>query len=109
MKTNKAMISQPMGGISYEEIISVRDNAISVLKEKGYDIINTLFEDESYSDENLKDRGVVQIPVYFIAKSLECMSQCNVVYFCKGWERASGCRIEHDVARTYGLIILYEE
>lgn len=109
MKTNKAMISQPMCGISDEEIISVRDNAISILKEKGYDIINTLFEDESYRDENLKDLGVVQIPVYFLAKSLECMSQCNVVYFCKGWERARGCRIEHDVAKAYGLIILYEE
>lgn len=29
--------------------------------------------------------------------------------FCKGWENARGCRIEHDAAVAYGLEVLYED
>lgn len=85
-----------------------RDKAIKALKERGYEIVNTLFTDEWYSKEKMKERGVVQIPLCFLAKSLEHMSLCNVVYFCKGWENARGCKIEHEVAVAYGLEIIYE-
>lgn len=75
----------------------------------GYDeVVNTFFDDESCSDENLKKAGVIQIPVYFIAESLKSMSLCDAVYFCKGWENARGCRIEHEIAKQYGLLIIYE-
>lgn len=57
----------------------------------------------------MKAEGVVQIPVRFLAKSLEKMSLCDAVYFCKGWEQARGCRIEHEVAVAYGLDVIYEE
>ena len=42
----KAMLSQPMAGKTNEEIVATREKAISVLKEKGYEIVNTLFTDE---------------------------------------------------------------
>ena len=51
----------------------------------------------------MEQRGVVQIPLCFLAKSLENMSLCHAAYFCKGWENARGCRIEHDAAVAYGL------
>ena len=105
----KAMFSQPMAGKTDEEIRVTREKAIKALKERGYDIVNTLFTDEWYSNEKMKERGVVQIPLCFLAKSLENMSLCHVVYFCKGWESARGCRIEHDAAVAYGLEIIYEE
>ena len=105
----KAMLSQPMGGKSNEEIVATREKAIKVLEDKGYSVINTLFTDEWYSDEKMKERGVVQIPLCFLAKSLENMSLCHVVYFCKGWEDARGCKLEHDAAVAYGLEIIYEE
>lgn len=105
----KAMLSQPMAGKSEEEIKATREKAIAVLKEKGYEIINTLFTDEWYSNDSMKERGVVQIPLRFLAKSLENMSLCHAAYFCKGWEKARGCRIEHDAAVAYGLTIIYEE
>lgn len=53
--------------------------------------------------------GVVQIPLYFLSKSLYNMSMCHAVYFCKGWQNARGCRIEHDIAVAYGLTVMYEE
>lgn len=105
----KAMLSQPMAGKTNEEIVATREKAIKVLTERGYEIVNTLFTDEWYSKEQMESRGVVQIPLCFLAKSLENMSLCHMVYFCKGWKDARGCRLEHDAAREYGLEIAYEE
>lgn len=105
----KAMLSQPMAGKTDEEIKLTREKAITALKAKGYDIVNTLFTDEWYSSDAMKERGVVQIPLCFLAKSLENMSLCHAAYFCKGWENARGCRIEHDAAVAYGLEVIYEE
>ena len=105
----KAMLSQPMAGKTNEEIVATREKAINALKEKGYEIVNTLFTDEWYSQDAIAERGVVQIPLCFLAKSLENMSRCHAAYFCKGWENARGCRIEHEAAVAYGLEIFYEE
>ena len=105
----KAMLSQPMAGKTQEEIIATREKAIAALKARGFEVINTLFTDEWYSEEKLEERGVVQIPLCFLAKSLENMSLCHAAYFCKGWEKARGCKIEHDAAVAYGLVIIYEE
>ena len=105
----KAMLSQPMAGKTDEEIIKTRDKAVKVLEDQGCEIVNTLFMDEWYSKESMTERGVVQIPLCFLAKSLENMSFCHVVYFCKGWENARGCRIEHEAAKSYGLEIIYED
>lgn len=77
----KAMLSQPMGGKTDKEIVETRERAIKVLEAKGYEVVNTLFTDEWYSHENMEKRGVVQIPLCFLAKSLESMSLCHTVYF----------------------------
>lgn len=105
----KAMLSQPMNGKTNEEIVATRERAIKELEAAGYDVVNTLFTDEWYSPENMKNRGVENIPLCFLAKSLENMSLCNAAYFCKGWDKARGCKIEHDAAVAYGLDIIYEE
>lgn len=104
----KAMFSQPMAGLTEEQIVSARETAIKHLTELGYEVVNTLFTDEWYSKEKMTERGVVQIPLCFLAKSLENMSLCHAVYFAKGWENARGCRIEHEAAKAYGLEIMYE-
>lgn len=98
-----------MAGKTEEEIIATRDRAVKALKEKGYEIVNTLFTDEWYSEESMQKRGVINRPLCFMAKSLESMSLCHAVYFCEGWEQARGCRIEHEAAKAYGLEIIYEE
>jgi hypothetical protein len=102
-----AMISQPMNGLTDEEIVETREKALKALQ--GYEVVNTFFTDEWYSSQSMKERGVRQIPLCFLAKSLENMSKCDVAYFCKGWENARGCIIEHDVAKAYGLKIIYDK
>lgn len=104
----KAMLSQPMAGKTDEEIVANREKAIAALEALGYKVVNTLFTDEWYGKEAMEGRGVVQIPLCFLAKSLENMSLCHAAYFCKGWENARGCRIEHEAAKAYGLEIIYE-
>lgn len=98
------MISQPMAGKTDEEIAETRDKAHAKLREMGYEFVNTLFTDEA-----MEGRGVVQVPLCYLAKSLENMSLCHAAYFCTGWENARGCRIEHDAAVAYGLEVLYED
>lgn len=42
----KAMLSQPMGGKTQEEIVETRERAIRALRERGYEVVNTPFTDE---------------------------------------------------------------
>jgi hypothetical protein len=108
IRKRQAMLSQPMAGKTDEEIIATREKAIKTLEGMGYEIVNTLFTDEWYDKENMEKRGVVQIPLCFLAKSLENMSLCHAAYFCKGWDTARGCRLEHEAAKAYGVQIIYE-
>lgn len=103
------MLSQPMAGKTEAEIVETRNRAIRVLTDMGYQVVNTLFTDEWYNQENMRSRGVENIPICFLAKSLENMSLCHAAYFCKGWDNARGCKIEHEVAKQYGMTIIYEE
>lgn len=104
----KAMLSQPMAGRTEQEIVAVRNRAVAELERRGYEVVNTLFTDEWYSSEKMAERGVVQIPLCFLAKSLENMSLCHAAFFCLGWQNARGCRIEHDAAVAYGLEVIEE-
>lgn len=105
----KAIISQPMNGLTDEEIVAARNRAIERLEERGYEVVNTLFTDEWYSKKSMEERGVKQIGLCYLAKSLENMSKCDVAFFCKGWENARGCKIEHTAAEAYSVTIIEEE
>lgn len=104
----KAMISQAMNGKTDVEIAETKARAVAMLESEGYEVANTLFSDEWFNPEQMTLRGVVQIPLCFMAKGIDVMSTCTAVFFCKGWEQARGCRIEHDIAKAYGLQIIYE-
>ena len=102
------MISQPMNGKTDEEIIETRNRFLEFAKDNGYDIVDTLFTDEWYSKDSMANRGVINIPLQFLGKSVESMGLCHIAYFAKGWETARGCKIEHDIAVAYGMEIIYE-
>lgn len=107
MKT--AMISQPMAGNKPEVIKQNKHEALEKLLDKGYFVFNTLFDDMFEQENKICREGVKNIPLKYLAKSIDAMSCCDAVYFCKGWEKARGCRIEHEAAKAYGLEIIYEE
>lgn len=102
---NLVFISQPMKGKSKEEILVTREKAVEALKRKGIGVLAHSSFTEPL-DESLYD-GLT--PLYMLGDSLKQMSCASAVYFCKGWESARGCRIEHAAASEYGLKIIYEE
>ena len=104
--SKKCMISQPMNGLTDEQIRSTRDRAIIAINEAGYEVLNSYFPE--YSIVRADFTGV-NIPVYYLANAIEVMSECEAVYFCKGWDESRGCKIEHEIAKQYGYICIYEE
>lgn len=107
MDKSKVMISQPIAGMTDEEIKATRDRAKKALDEMGFEFVNTLFTDERYSQKSMEERGVVNIPICFLASSVENMAKCHAACFCPGWENARGCKIEHEIALAYSLDIYY--
>ena len=91
----KVMISQPMKGRKTEEIKAERETLVKELEEKGFEVVDTVFEKGPDS------------PLYFLSKSIEAMSNVDAVVFMPGWQGARGCRIEHQVAAEYGKFIKY--
>ena len=103
MKTYpKIMISQPMLGLDNGEIIEKWEELRYKLLKEGYEVISTFIREDISFD-------IIHLDVWYLAKSIEYMSVVDAVYFCKGWENARGCKIEHEVAKNYGLEIIYEE
>lgn len=94
----KVMISQPMNGISGDEIVKTYKNARGKLTRKGYEVV----------DQYLGQCEAIN-RIACLGLSIEAMAECQAVYFCNGWEDARGCRIEHEVAEEYGLDIIYAE
>ncbi|WP_286078633.1 DUF4406 domain-containing protein [Faecalibaculum rodentium] len=102
----KAMISQPMGGLTKDELLEIRDKAKAELEELGYEVLNTIFA--SFDNEfGLMDPD--HIALLHLGKSLEAMALCDAVYFCDGWQDKRECRLEHQAASAYGIKALYEK
>ena len=95
----KVMISQPMNGKSEEQIRKERDELIKKIQEDGDIYIDTIFHDEV-------PKGC-DIPIYYLAKSIETIGYADKVIFMKGWNKARGCIVEHEVANSYDKIISY--
>ena len=70
----KAMISQPMNGLTDAQITATRNKAIQYLESKGYKVVNSYFKDEFAEPPENVNKGI-----YFLAKSLEKMSECTAV------------------------------
>lgn len=96
----KIMISQPMNGKSEEQIQEERETIVKGMKEEGLEIIDTIFTEEAPKD--------IDTAIYFLAKSIEAIGKVDAVYFMRGWEKARGCKIEHQVAVEYGKKLFYE-
>ena len=90
----KAFISQPMNGMSDDEIVIVRDSVWRIIKEKHGEECEII---ESYQpDEKLS-------PIESLARSIMFMADADVAYFAPGWDEARGCIIEHAICEFYDI------
>lgn len=42
-------------------------------------------------------------------RDIQMLSKCDMIYMLHGWEYSKGCRLELDVATTFGMMVRYEE
>ena len=97
----KVMISQPMRNRAEEDIKQERKNIIEKFNNMHIEVIDTIFTEEVSEDYNAG--------VYYLGKSIQEMSKVDALFMCDGWREARGCRIERQVAESYGIKILYED
>ena len=97
----KVMISQPMRGKTEEQIREERKAIIEKFNNMHIEVIDTIFTDEPPKDCN--------VAVYYLGKSISAMKDIDAIYMDDGWREARGCRIEYQVAKEYGIKILYND
>lgn len=94
----KVFISQPMKGLTKQEIKLNRAEAIENIKRLYGNNVEII---DNYFDNNEK-------PLFNLGKSIELLSAADVIYLCKGWNKARGCNIEYMCASDYGIKIIFE-
>ena len=97
--SKKLFISQPMNGLSDEQVLQERDAAISKAKALlGEDVtpLETFFDDFSPAAK----------PLDYLARSIEFLAKADVAIFAPGWQNARGCRIERQCAEDYGIPVM---
>ena len=97
----KVMISQPMRGKTEEQIKEERQKIVEKFNKMHIEVINTMFTEEAPEDCNAA--------VYYLGKSISAMKDIDAIYMADGWREARGCRVENQVAREYGIKILYSD
>ena len=91
----KIFISQPMKGRTDEEIMQERNRIMTKWTNKSVEFIDSFFCEPGKNSTEL------------LGKSIFLMGEADLVVFAPGWENARGCRIEHEVAKEYGIQIAY--
>lgn len=91
-------ISQPMGGRSDDEINAERRRVIEIARQQfgEVDVLETFFS----------NFGPAAKPLDYLARSIELLAKADVAIFAPGWQDARGCRIEHQCALEYGILVM---
>ena len=95
MHTLKCFISQPMKNKTIEQIKTEREEVIKFLKRNDMKEIPSIIE-------------INEDPLYALGESIKLMANADYAYFMKGWNKARGCIIEHEVCERYGIPIIME-
>ena len=95
-------VSMPMNGRTPDEIMIELRRVYNLLWDKygeNVGIANGWY--------GVNTEGVA--PVFMLGHAIQVMSQSDTVFFAKGWGKSRGCWVEHEVAKRYGMNIIYEE
>ncbi len=94
----RVMISQPMKGLTREEIERNRAEAVKRLGAEGHEVVDSIVTDEPPADSNAA--------LHCLGKSFQIMATCDAVLFLEGWEQARGCRMERAACEAYGVQVM---
>ena len=91
-----------LNGLPENVILSQRAEFIDMVRKmKGRDTVIV----NSYQTEEPKDGNV---PLKYLAKSLELLADADMAFFGDGWNKTRGCMIEHICCVRYGIPIIYD-
>ena len=99
---SKVFLSQPMKDLTESEILAKRQEYIEMVKRlKGADteILDTYFTEEPEGGN---------VPLKYLAMSIELLADADAAFFADGWRSARGCVIEHICCVRYGIPIIYD-
>ena len=95
-------ISQPMSGLSSEEILARRheimESAQKYFKDK------QLFFIDSFNPDTLNQGS----PIEELGECIKLLQDANFVIMAKNLEKSKGCKVEHLTAKVYNIPIIYE-
>ena len=94
----KVMISSPMKGKTKADIDNERKEMIENIEKvsNNFEVIDTVIENADELSE-----------LECFSKSIEFMSKVDYLCMGYGWEFTRGCKLEHQIAKEYGLPIIY--
>lgn len=97
-------ISQPMAGLTDEQILARRNQLIEKIKSwfpnNEIDVIDSFTK-----SEEICGRGRIAM----LGDSIAMMRDADTVVFADGWEKSPGCNVEHEVCVQYHIHRLYEK
>lgn len=99
----KVFISQAMRGLTDEEILKTREEAIRYVENN----IITCDDKIEIIDSFFQSAPVEAKPLWFLGKSLELLSTADICIFVGDWENTRGCKIEHECCIQYGIPTIY--
>lgn len=110
MITKSLFISQPMSGLTEEEILKNRQDAIKFIQDKfpDYNIvaIDSFKPAPDQGEQNFNQKTAVAM----LGEALTKLALADIVYFIPGWKKSKGCQIENEVARRWledtGVILI---
>lgn len=87
-----------MSGRPDDEILADIDNAFQKIP-KIFPNKDNLIVTHNFSSVRPENAG----RLYYLGSAIQTMDECDAVYFCKGWEKAKGCQVEHYICELYGI------
>lgn len=97
----RIVISQPMNGISDEEVLSIRMEVVRKFKEANIEVIDTFFTGNKMDAQEYTNPAL-----YYLGLSIDSIGRADAVYFVPGWDKARGCIIEREICKAYNIEIL---
>ena len=105
----KVLISQPMHGLTDEEIVKVKEQAKEEIKK----LLGFYDRNGELEIISMHDVPVV-LPkepsrLWYLGRAIQYLEDVDIIYFCRDWKESNGCKVEHYVATIYDIGIIYQK
>ena len=102
----RLFISQPMRGLSIEQIKSDRERGLeyfkSIIRSTDYFKLKGITEDTIEVIDNLQeDAPEDYITTDYLSNDIKLLGRADGVLFLRGWKDARGCEVEYLVSKYY--------